>query len=105
MILTFSPVRMDTRLEASVDGDTLTLNGEAFDFAPLPEGATLPRAAIRSDWFAGDVRRVKGVLHLDLVLPHGAGAATTTLHPQMISVESGVVDLPAYEEGCDDAEY
>lgn len=98
MQITFSPMRRDTPITVSRSGDTLTINGTAFDFSPLPEGATLPREAIASDWFAGPVERIDGVLHVALVLPHGAGAPHETLFPAPITLAGdGPVSLPPYE--------
>jgi hypothetical protein len=98
MNLTFSPIRMDTPLTASVDGDVLTLNGEALDFGPLPKGATLPRAAIPCDWIAGDVTRDEaGALTVPLILPHGANAPPETLFPEPMTVKAGAVALPPYD--------
>jgi hypothetical protein len=97
MKLTFSPVRMDATLTASVAGDVLTLNGGALDFGPLPLGATLPRAAIPCDWIAGDVTRDDdGGLTVPLVLPHGAGAPPETLFPAPIDAGDGDVTLPPH---------
>lgn len=97
MKLTFSPVRMDSPLEAHVQGDVLILNGEAMDFGPLPAGATLPRAAINSPWIAGDVTRDEnGLLTVPLFLPHGANAPPETLFPQPIEAQDGPVALPPY---------
>lgn len=98
MILTFSPVRMDTPLLVEVEGDTLVLNGEAYDFSPVPEGAILPRAAVDCLWLASDVTRRDGALELTLILPHGARAPLETLHPAPLRVvKAGAVDLPLYE--------
>ncbi|RGP37933.1 hypothetical protein [Pseudotabrizicola alkalilacus] len=98
MKLILSPVRMDTALTASVSGSTLTLNGEALDFGPLPNGALLPREAIDSPWIAGDVSRdMAGVLTVPLILPHGASAPEETLFPAPLTVTSGPVALPPYQ--------
>ena len=98
MHLTFSPVRRDDTLTLSRAGDVLTVNGEAFDFSPLPEGATLPRNAIDCEWIAGDVSRVDGVLTVPLILPHGQKAPEETRFPAPITLtEDGPVDLPAYD--------
>ena len=43
MIITFFPLRSDATLALSRQGDVLSVNGEAFDFSDLPEGARLPR--------------------------------------------------------------
>lgn len=98
MRLTFSPVRMDQTLTASVAGDVLTLNGVALDFGPLPAGGLLPRAAIGSAWIAGDVvRDMAGALTVPLILPHGAGAPMQTLWPAPIDAGDGLVALPPFD--------
>ncbi|WP_060507160.1 hypothetical protein [Pseudomonas sp. NBRC 111124] len=98
MIISFSPVRMEERLTLEVDGDVVVINGAPFDFTPLPEGATLPREAILSDWFPGDVERVDGELSLTVRLPHGANAPEATRFPSQATViANGIVDLPAYD--------
>ena len=105
MQITLSPTRRDTPLSLSRNGDTLTLNGEVFDFSPLPEGATLPPEAIASDWFAGPVERVGGALRLTLVLPHGANAPQETLFPAPLTLTgNGPVALPPYELETPDAD-
>lgn len=97
MKITFSPIRMDEALIANVAGDVLTLNGEALDFGPLPTGATLPRAAITSDWVAGDVSRdASGELTVPLLLPHGANPPYETRFPTPVVAGEGPVALPAY---------
>lgn len=99
MKLTFSPVRMDMPLVASVEGDVLTLNGAELDFAPLPPGAVLPRAAIACDWIAGDVSRdADGRLHVPLILPHGGSPGHATLFPaDMVITQAGIVHLPDFD--------
>ncbi|ARE84935.1 hypothetical protein KZZ08_17145 [Roseovarius mucosus] len=105
MQITLSPTRRDTPLTLSRTGDALTLNGEVLDFTPLPEGATLPREAIASDWFAGPVERVGGTLRLTLVLPHGANAPQETLFPAPLTLTgNGPVTLPPYELETPDAD-
>ncbi|AXQ49222.1 hypothetical protein ACLPJF_07635 [Pseudomonas vlassakiae] len=95
--IVFSPVRTDEQLVMSRSGDVLTLNGENFDFSPLLEGATLPREAILSDWFPGDVSRAGGILSLTVRLPHGPYAPEETRFPEPITIEvDGVVKLPPY---------
>lgn len=98
MIINLSPVRMDDFLILDVQGDTLIINGEVFDFSPLLEGATIPHSAIESEWFIGDVHRVSRDLRLTLKLPHGANASESTRFPEPITVtEDGPVDLPVYD--------
>lgn len=74
MKITFFPIRSDTQLSLSKDGDVLTINGEGFDFSALPDGAILPREAVATDWLTSDVERINGTIHLSLILPHGADA-------------------------------
>jgi hypothetical protein len=71
MQITHTPQRRDDACDVQVAGDVLTINGEAFDFSPLPEGATLPRAAVACDWLASDVERIDGEIHLTLIDPQG----------------------------------
>lgn len=98
MQISFSPLRTDMRLNLSRQGDTLVINGEPFDFSAIPEGATLPQAAVACDWLASDIERVEGVLRLALRLPHGARAGQATLFPvPMLVTEDGEVALPEYE--------
>lgn len=100
MQISLTPVRRDRRLEASVSGDILTLNGEDFDFTPLPEGGLLPRGAINSDWFASDVERIDGEITLTLILPHDATASEETLFPAPLTSADGPLSLPPYGENA-----
>lgn len=104
MQISFSPMRRDDRLSLSVAGDILTINGEAFDFSALPEGATLPRGAVSSDWLASDIDRVNGELHLTVIAPHGANAPQSTLFPQPVTALEGAVPVPEPEQPEDQEE-
>jgi hypothetical protein len=96
MQIKLSPVRSSDTLSVSRTSDTLTINGGAFDFSQLPEGATLPAEAIGSDYFAGPVERINGELHLTLRLPHGPNPSQAVAFPQPITVtQDGPVELPA----------
>lgn len=103
MIITLSPIRSDAALTLIRQGDTLILNGVAYDFGPLPEGATLPREAIACDWLASDVTRINGTIRLTLILPHGPiplaapPEARVVTHPEPIFVTTdGPIPLPSY---------
>lgn len=97
MRLDFTPSRMNETVRLERRGDSLVINGEAFDFTPLPEGAELSAEAIESDWFTGVVRREKGVLHLSVRLPHGASAPKETLFPEpVIMSDDGPIPTPPY---------
>lgn len=98
MHIILTPQRRDDTLTLMRSGDTLTINGEAFDFASVPEGAILPKDAVTCDWLASDVTRQGGVLHLTLILPHGADAPPETLFPVPVSVTAdGPIALPLYD--------
>lgn len=98
MLIKFSPARVDATVFVSKQGDTLIINGEAFEFAPLAEGETLPAEAIGSDHFVGPVERINGELHLTLRMPHGPRAPEETRFPQPIVVDvDGPVALPPYD--------
>ena len=99
MIITLNPIRSDSELTLVRAGDCLTINGVAYDFAPLPEGAILPRAAVDCPALAGDVTRTGCVLQIALLLPHGAIAPPETLFPEPITVTSdGPVSLPPHDQ-------
>ena len=103
IIITLSPIRSDVPLTLIRQGDTLIINGVAYDFGPLAEGATLPREAVACDWLASDVTRIDGVIHLTLLLPHGPiplnapPEAQVVTHPEPITVTTnGPIQLPSY---------
>ena len=97
--ITFSPIRSDVPMRMEVSGDTLIVDGEAYDFGALEEGAILPVSAVQGDWCVGSVRRENGVLRLTVRLPHGPDAPHSTRFPEKLSVvEDGPVELPAFQE-------
>lgn len=99
MLIRLSPVRHETQLALEVAGDVLTINGQPYDFSPVPEGGLLPREAVECEWLASDVERIDGEIHLTLILPHGAEAPEETRFPEPIHVtEDGPVALPPYDE-------
>lgn len=95
MLINLSPIRSDQTLEIYKTGDALTINGDTFDFSPLPDGATLPREAIDCEWICGDVSRVDGELVIPILLPHGPDASESARFPEPLTVTSdGEVVLP-----------
>lgn len=72
-ITQYIPAQPGETAAVEKQGDTLTINGETFDFSPIPDGATLPWEAIGSNYFVGGVDRIDGVLHVALHLPSGSG--------------------------------
>lgn len=95
MQINWTPIRRHDALIISKIGDALTINGEQFDFGPLPDGATLPREAVACDWLASNVERIGGEISLTLYLPHGADAPEETRFPQPLAVDAdGAVPVP-----------
>ena len=98
MIITFSPTRRDETLTLVKTGDVLNVNGTDFDFGPLLEGAELPLGGIGDKhWFCGPARRIGGVVHLHMMLPHGGAAPYETRFPAPLTIAGdGPVVLPAH---------
>lgn len=95
MHIRFSPMRSDGGLSLSKTGDSLTINGEVFDFSALPEGGILPRDAVACPWLVSDVTRQSGEIHLSLILPVGAVAPEQSRFPTPLDVTAdGPVPLP-----------
>lgn len=99
MLIKLSPTRCDDTLSASISGDAITLNGEAYDFGPLPDDATLPVGAVDCPWIIGDVQRAGGQVQLTLLLPHGPNATEAQRFPDdIVDPPNGEVSLPTAPE-------
>lgn len=97
--ITLSPVGGDAPITLEKQGDTLIVNGEAFDFSFLADGDTLPRDAVSGGWLGSDVTRTSGDLNLTVVMPHGPLAPEATRFPAPITVtQDGLIDLPPWGE-------
>ena len=95
MKITLTPQRRDDTLAVSKQGDTLTINGTAFDFSVIPEGATLPASAVDCEFITGNIERINGVLHISLILPHGPNPSQEVAFPApIINPPDGVLELP-----------
>ncbi|WP_339474387.1 hypothetical protein [Pseudomonas sp. RL_5y_Pfl2_69] len=95
MKFTLSPQRRDDTVSYRKAGDTLSVDGEVFDFSKVGEGDILPRNAIKSEWFSGDVIRVNGELQLALILPNPWNYSQAQAFPVPITVtKNGLVELP-----------
>ena len=96
MQITLIPQRRDDTLRVTRQGDTLTINGEAFDFSVIPEGATLPANATDCPFLTGNIERIAGVLRVSLLLPTGPNASHAANFPEpIINPADGVLELPA----------
>nr|WP_288454560.1 hypothetical protein [uncultured Pseudomonas sp.] len=96
MIIKLSPIRCEKPVPAvSVQAEIVVIDGERFDFSPLPEGASLPAEAVGSTWFVGQVERIAGELIVTLRLPHGASPSSAVAFPEPLTVTvDGPVMLP-----------
>ena len=95
MKINLSPQRRDDTLAVTKQGDTLTINGTAYDFNQLPDGGTLPAEAVDCEYVIGSVDRVNGELDLILLLPHGANASEAARFPEpIINPADGELELP-----------
>lgn len=100
MRIVFHPQRFEQNpgLTVSVSGETVTINGDDFDFSPLGEGEVLPVEAIGTDYIPAAVTRVDGVLIVPILLPHGANTYPETLFPDdIMDPDDGPITLPAFE--------
>lgn len=95
MNITLSPQRREDTLEVTKSGEKLTINGTAYDFSVIPDGATLPRDAVDCEWLASDVERIDGTLHLTLILPVVSKASYAARFPvPLINPADGLLELP-----------
>lgn len=97
MRISFSPQRRDDTLTLERTApDRLRINGELFNFGPLPDGATIPE--VPCDWIVGPAERINGEVHLTLILPHGPNPSEEVAFPEPIHVtQDGPVAVP-YDE-------
>lgn len=96
MQIRLSPQRRDDTLEVTKAGEVLTINGVAFDFSALPDGATIPLGEVPCDWLVGPVERIGGELRLTLILPHGANPSQDVAFPApLVNSPDGLLALPS----------
>lgn len=82
-------------LTLSKTGDSITVNGEVFDFTPLPEGAIIPPEAIAHEYFLWPIKRVDGVLHISILFPIAMTAPREACFPDAIlAIVDGPIALP-----------
>ena len=88
-------MRRDDAFAVSKQGDALTINGTTYDFSPLPDGVTLPASATDCEYIVRPIERTNGVLHITLLLPHGADASEAARFPApIINPPDGTLELP-----------
>jgi hypothetical protein len=95
MRISFSPMRRDDALTVSKAGDVLTINGDPVDFSVIPDGASLPAAAVSNEFVVGTIERIDGDLHVTLILPHGPIPSETVAFPSdIIDPPDGPIAVP-----------
>lgn len=94
MQITLVPIRSKDTRDVAKAGDVLTIAGKPLDFSALPDGATLPRAAIDSPWIAGPAHRIGGELHIALLDPFPPG------RPRDEAILIDVPDGPVLHPDC-----
>ncbi len=63
------PQRRDDNLTLSLQGERLTISGDVLDLSTIPDGATVPMAAIDNPFVCGPIERIDGELRVSLLLP------------------------------------
>ncbi len=89
----------DRPLEAYVNGEVITINGDKIDLSGIPEGYELPGFAVDNWFFVGSefVSRLDGVLHFTLRLPVSAETPEGLRNPEspiVLNVVRGPVPFP-----------
>lgn len=95
MIINLSPQVSSDELDLFINGETLTINGNEYDFSVIPDGATLPADAIEDDYIIGDIERISGVINLTLLFPINGDSTESARFPSPINQTSGQVELPS----------
>lgn len=92
MRINLTPIVTDKLLSVSKRGDALVINGEAYDFSSLPEGATIPAGVIPCPLIFGPVDRLGGRIVLTILLPCRYDSSHERLHsPPIIDPPDGVI--------------
>jgi hypothetical protein len=95
MKISLSPRASEAALTVVKAGDILTINGEAYDFSSLPDGATIPEDDIPCPWIVGEVHRTETEIEITLLLPIPTTAEQWLAFPEpLVDVPDGPVDLP-----------
>lgn len=100
MIITLSPQICDLRVpDIERDGDALIVNGTRFDFGQLAEGAALARESMASPYFAGEVRRQDGQVHVSILFPIDELASDEMRFPvPFVDPPDGRLELPRVKQ-------
>ena len=95
MIIQLSPQINGKNLVVSKKGDSLTINGESFNFTPLSEGSILPASAVDSDFITGTLTRQNGQLMITILMPILADAGEEARFPApIVNPPDGYIKFP-----------
>jgi hypothetical protein len=95
MKINLIPQRREDTLELFKNSNSLTVNGEIFDFSPMNDGDILPYGAISSEWFVRNVSQENGELEFTIILPIPWNYSEEQLFPQPLeNVPDGLVLFP-----------
>lgn len=96
MRIQFSPQRRDDTLTLELTApDRIRINGELFNFGPLPDGGTIHANEVPCEWIVGDITRIAGEVCLTLILPHEPNPPDHVAFPEPIYVTgNGPIILP-----------
>lgn len=94
-----SPVDGFPEYTLKVKGFIVYIDGEAYDFTPLPDGGRLPIGSVSNDAICGVVRREGDVLTVPIIYPFTAAPNMGFVDPKPITVRSnGPVKFPSLED-------
>jgi hypothetical protein len=99
MKINLFPFLTDDKIEATVSGEMITINGEVTDLSLIPDGHELSASAIGNPWFSASekVARIDGELSFCLKLPVSINSPVEILqakNPIQLVVNSGRVEFP-----------
>ncbi len=95
---TLLPDDNSTRLEASVAGDVITINGDEIDLTDLPENDELLASAVDHPWVVGRLRRLSDQIQITIVFPIPSDAPPEARAPApVLMLADGPVPLPSVE--------
>lgn len=99
MKINLTPQRRDDTLTVEKNGDRLRINGDLFNFGPLPDGAVISAGTVPCEWIVGPVSRINGEIELTLILPHGNNPSQKVAFPEAITnPPDGILELPFDEK-------
>lgn len=103
MKITLFPSMAANPMEATVNGDVITINGVKVDLSVVPEGYTLPGYAVGNEFFVAQipVTRVNGELSFGLIMqvfPRTNEKWRDPVEPNVLEVTSGKVPFPDVSE-------